>query len=56
MNRCRAEGCTTPVLEGHAYCETHRLRWIPGKPVDPEPVSPWVRKALANRLPPKAAA
>lgn len=43
-NECRFPECTIPVPEGHARCELHAFRWTAGKPVEPEPMSPWVRR------------
>lgn len=43
-NPCRFDGCANQAPEGQSRCELHRLRWLPGKPVEPEPMSPWVRR------------
>jgi hypothetical protein len=53
---CRYFGCTEKALPDQSRCETHRLRWLPGKPVEPAPMSPWVRKALERSLPPQVPA
>ncbi len=53
---CRYEGCTNEAVKDQSRCEQHRLRWAAGKSVEPEPASPWVRKALRGTLPPKVAA
>jgi len=53
---CRFEGCVNKALPNQSRCEAHRLRWLPGKPVEQEPMSPWVRRARANALPAKTLA
>lgn len=52
---CRFTDCRRAALPNQSRCEAHRMRWLPGQPVEQPVVSPWVRKALAGTLPPKAA-
>ena len=54
---CRYEGCTQPVaVEGMSRCERHTLRWLPGKPAERVPVSPFTRRAMDRKLPAKVVA
>lgn len=61
MTRCTFEGCLrSPVYPDQSRCSDHRLRWLPGRPVEialhsdgtvKEPE--WLRRARANGLPAK---
>ena len=66
---CRTPDCLRAPRPGLAYCTEHTLRWTPGAPVayhatvdryesddyavDTCAVSPWVKLALAGKLPPR---
>lgn len=46
---CRYEGCAEQALPNQSRCEAHRLRWLPGRPVEQEPRLPeWRRRSLAK--------
>lgn len=55
---CRYTGCRRAAASpSQARCHEHALRWLPGAPVERTApvVSPWVRLAIAGKLPPSAA-
>jgi len=57
MTTCREPGCKRqPAFPGQGFCREHALRWTPGAPVEREPMSPFVQRALAGKLPAKALA
>jgi hypothetical protein len=53
---CRYPDCRREALPDQSRCDAHRMRWTPGAPVEAPVVSPWVKRALAHKLPPKAVA
>jgi len=50
---CRFEACTNEALPNQSRCDAHRLRWLPGKPVELVPEPEWMRRRRTDGLPAK---